>query len=360
MGLARRGSEGVDRRTGRIETRLEKQLNKSRSLIVADQDLSGIDLGGRALLGIEFRHCELANAKFRGADLSLARFIDCNLYMADFSVSVLYTTWFYECNLTKANFRGAYLLGFRLRNVDITKTEFDEIPAVGVERKSRKQQLPKDLILPLLGILPQNAQELEDMYTGIAMNKFNGVVYFIPRSGDQDPRAKVRAAETARYLRNVHAENGYDSAAAHYYIVERRLRRQAMQGTFTARVRRMQDYIFGEMLWKYGSSLTRPILALAILAVAGAIVTYIAPLISPATGLRSVGNGPVYGFHGWSRESILGFLNVGFFFLTAPAGGSGGVLAGWVKLVFVAYVLLALWLLALIFDAFVRRIGASR
>lgn len=348
------------KRTETPEARLMRCLVKSKSLIVADQNLSGIDLRSRALLGIEFRRCELAGANFSGADLSLARFIDCSLYMADFSESVLYTTWFYECNLTKATFRKAYLLGFRLRNVDITKTEFDDVPAVGLERKSRKQQLPGDLRLSLMGILPGNAQELERIYTGIGMSKFDRVVYFIPGKSDSDPQTKIRAAETARYLRNAHADNGYDARGTHYYLIERRLRRQAMRGTFTARIKRAQDFIFGEMLWRYGTSLTRPILTLAILVATGSMVTYIAPLISPAAGLRPVGSGSVYRFHGWNSRSALDFLNVTYFYLTAPAGGSGAILTGWVKLVFVAYVLLALWLLALIFDAFVRRIGTSR
>jgi hypothetical protein len=348
------------KRTENPEAKLMRCLKKGKALVVADQNLSGIDLRRRALLGIEFRRCEFAGANFRGADLSLARFIDCSLYMADFSESVLYTTWFYECNLTKAVFRKAYLLGFRLRNVDITKTEFDDVPKIGLERKSRNQQLPGDLRLPLLGILPRNAQELEQIYTGIGMDKFDRFVYFIPGKSDSDPRTRIRAAETARYLRNVHVENGYDARGTHYYIVERRLRRQALKGTFTARIRRAQDFVFGEMLWRYGSSMIRPILALAILVATGTVVTYIAPLVSPAAGLRPVGSGPVYRFHGWNDGSALDFLNVAFFYLTSPAGGSGAVLTGWVKVIFVAYVLLALWLLALIFDAFVRRIGASR
>ena len=281
--------------------------------------------------------------------------------MADFSESVLYTTWFYECNLTKAIFRKAYLLGFRLRNVDITKTEFDDIPAVGLERKSRKQQVPGDLRLPLMGLLPRKAQELERIYTGIGMDKFDQVITFIPASNDSGPRAKIRAAETARYLRNVHAENGYDGRAEHYYIVERRLRRQAMRGAATSGIRRAQDYVFGEILWRYGSSLLRPILALAILAMICTLVTYFAPLSNPTTGLHPAGSGPAYSFHGWDAQSALSFLNVTYFYLTAPAGGgSGAILIGWVRMVFVAYVLLALWLLALIFDAFVRRIGTSR
>jgi hypothetical protein len=343
------------------EVRLRRTLSRSKSLIVSDQNLSGIDLSKRALLGIVFRRCELAGADFLGADLSLARFIDCNLYMADFSESVLYTTWFYECNLTKAIFHKTYLLGLRFRNVDITKTEFDDIPAVGLERKSRTQQAHSDLRLPLMGILPRNAQELERICTGIGMDKLDRIITFIPASNDTGPRAKIRAAETARYLRNVHAENGYDGRAEHYYIVERRLRRQAMRGTATSGIRRAQDYVFGEILWRYGSSLLRPILALAILAMTCVIVTYFAPLGSPATGLYRQGGGPAYSFHGWDVRSALSFLNVTYFYLTAPAGGgSGAVLIGWVRVVFVAYVLLALWLLALIFDAFVRRIGTSR
>jgi hypothetical protein len=348
------------KRAESLEARLRRRLNRSQPLIVADQNLSGIDLRERALLGIEFHRCELAGANFAGADLSLARFIDCNLYMADFSKSVLYTTWFYECNLTKAVFRKAYLLGFRLRNVDITKTEFDDVPAVGLERKSRKQQLPDDLRLPLMGTLPQNAQELERIYTGIGMGKFDRIVTFVPATSGADPRARIRAAETARYLRNVHAENGYDQRAEHYYITERRLRRQAMRGTVASRVRRAQDYVFGEMLWRYGSSLIRPTMALAILAISSAMLTYFAPLISPVTGLYPAGSSLAYTFRGWDIGSALSFLNVIYFYLTAPAGGSGAILVGWVKMVFVAYVLLALWLLALIFDAFVKKIGTSR
>ncbi len=348
------------RRMQSPELKLLRNLSKSKSLIVADQNLSGIDLGRRALLGIEFRRCELAGANFKGADLSLARFIDCNLYMADFSESVLYTTWFYECNLTKAIFRKAYLLGFRLRSVDITKTEFDEIPAIGLERKSRERLLPEDIKLPLMGVLPESSQELERKYTGIGMDKFDRIVSFIPGIDGPDPRAKIRAAETAKYLRNVHADNGYEARGAHYYVVERRLKRQAMRGTPVSRIRRAQDFVFGEMLWLYGSSLIRPILALGALAAISTVITYIAPIISPATGLRPAETGPVYNFRGWNISSATDLLNVAYFYLTAPAGGSGAELIGWVKVIFVAYILLALWLLALIFDAFVRRIGASR
>jgi hypothetical protein len=348
------------RRTQSAEAKLLKILSRSKSLIVTNQNFTGIDLSRRALLGIEFRGCELAGANFKGADLSLARFIDCNLYTADFSESVLYTTWFYECNLTKATFQHAYLLGFRLRAVDITKTEFDDIPAIGLERKSRKQPLATDLPLPLLGALPAAAPDLEKKYTGIGMAKFDRIVSFVADTGDSGPRTKIRAAETARYLRNVHADNGYEVRGAHYYIVERRLRRQALGGSLSSQARRVQDFFFGEMVWQYGCSLLRPILALGILAAICATITYVAPLISPATGVQPAGTAITYGFIGWNSRSLLNFLNVGYFYLTAPAGGSGAELIGWVKVVFAVYVLLALWLIALIFEAFIKKVGTSR
>src|SRR5690242_9255006 len=75
------------------EAKLLKTLDKNRSLVVSDLDLTGVDLSRRAILGLEFRHCKLIGANFSGADLSLARFIDCDLYLADFSESVLYATW---------------------------------------------------------------------------------------------------------------------------------------------------------------------------------------------------------------------------------------------------------------------------
>lgn len=348
------------RRIRGAEVKLLKALGKGRSLVVSDLDLTGIDLSCRAVLGLEFRHCELVGANFSGADLSLARFIDCDLYMADFSESVLYTTWFYECNLTKANFSHAYLLGFRLRSADVTKAVFDDVPLVGLERKSRGQVVRGDLRVPFLGALPVPAHEVEFRHSGIAMTGFGRIITFLPEVGHSAPRTSIRAAETAKYLRQVHADNGYDARAQHYYIIERRLRRRAMTGSFRARLRQAQDYLFGEVIWRYGSSITRPIAAIAVLALASSAISYLAPLASPATGIRPAGSATMYGFSGWDAKSLWNFLNVAYFYLTAPAGGSSATPAGWVKLVFASYILLALWLIALVFDAFIRKAGTSR
>jgi uncharacterized protein YjbI with pentapeptide repeats len=348
------------RRIPGSEKRLLKVLGKGRSLVVSDLDLTGIDLSCRAALGLEFRHCELIGANFSGADLSLARFIDCDLYLADFSESVLYTTWFYECNLTKANFWHAYLLGFRLRGTDVTKAVFDDVPLIGLERKSRDQPISSDLQAPILGTLPASAQEVELHHSGISMAGFNRTIAFLPSAEHAEPRANIRAAETAKYLRQVHADNGYDARAMHYYIIERRLRRHAMVGSFNARIRQALDYFFGEVIWRYGSSIIRPIAAIAILALVSTITSYLAPLASPAAGISPAGSATIYGFRGWDAKSLLNFLDVGYFYLTAPAGGSSATPVGWVKLVFIAYLLLALWLIALVFDAFIRKVGTSR
>jgi hypothetical protein len=346
------------RRRSRLQA-LREHLRKSADLVVSGWDLDDIDLSGLALLGVEFHKCELASANFAGADLSLARFVDCNLYRADFAASMLYTTWFYECNLTKASFHGAFVLGLRLRNVDITKTTFDDVPLVGSERKSGRFTVDAILTVPLLGRLPGDIAAIERGYAGVAMVGCPRNVIFIREAGEDRFRTRIRTAETAKYLRAVHAENGYEARADHYYVVERRQRRLALHGTVPARLRRMQDYILGDFLWRYGSNAARPIAALLILALVASGATYAAPLAGGGTGLHPGDNGSAYSFHGWNAQSLTDYLNVLYFFLTSTVGGSQAVLTGWAKVVFVAYVFTAIWLIALIFEASTRRLGRS-
>jgi hypothetical protein len=214
---------------------------------------------------VEFRRCELAFADFTGADLSLARFVDCNLYGARFDHAVLYTTWFYECNLTRAVFDRSYLLGLRLRNVDLTKTSFDPKPAVGLERKVRDDVTAGILRVGLLSPLPRDAPELEETYSGIRMDRADVTVAFL-REGDSAARRRIRLAETAKYLKMAYAGNGYEEQAQHYHVVERRQRRKALHGSVRARLRRARDLVFGELIWRYGTSTLRPALSLAMTA----------------------------------------------------------------------------------------------
>jgi hypothetical protein len=142
-----------------------------------------------------------------------------------------------------------------------------------------------------------------------------------------------------------------------------------MVGSFKARIRQALDYFFGEVIWRYGSSIIRPIAAIAILAlVARSLRIWPHSRVRQLASARpdrqlftdSVAGTTIYGFSGWDAKSLLNFLDVGYFYLTAPAGGSSATPVGWVKLVFIAYVLLALWLIALVFDAFIRKVGTSR
>jgi hypothetical protein len=58
-------------------------------------------------------------------------------------------------------------------------------------------------------------------------------------------------------------------------------------------------------------------------------------------------------------KSAIDYLNILYFFLTSTVGGSQAELAGWIKVVFVGYVLAAIWLIALVFESSARRLGRS-
>lgn len=184
-------------------------------------------------------------------------------------------------------------------------------------------------------------------------------VAFQPQAGADRFRTRVRTAETAKYLRAVHAENGCEARADHYYVVERRQRRRALRGSPVAWIRRTQDYLLGDLLWRYGSNVARPILALLILALAASAATYLSAG-DGATGLHPAPGQPAYGFHGWTARSLTDYLNVLYFFATSVVGGSQAEPAGWAKAVFAGYVLTAIWLIALIFEVSARRLGRSK
>jgi hypothetical protein len=192
------------------------------------------------------------------------------------------------------------------------------------------------------------------------MARFDRFITFIKDTDGSAPRTKIRAAETSKYLGKVHTDNAYEEKARYYSITERRLRRQALAGSSRFSLRQAQDYAFGDVSWRYGTSVTRPIGALFLLTVTSTLISYFAPLINSAAGIRPSGATTMYGFSGWNVRSLLNLFNVGYFYLTSPAGGSSATPSGWVKLIFVIYILLALWVIALVFDAFIRRTGTSR
>lgn len=359
MPLFRKNRAGSPHRAGSAEE-LRRHLRRSRDLVVQGWNLDGVDLSGRALIGITFVGCELTMAKFAGSDLSTARFVGCNLYGADFDGAVLYTTWFYECNLTKASFCRSYVLGFRLRNVDITKAAFDRVPLIAMERKSRVPVSGRLLTVPLLARLPTGVLSIERDYDGMVMIGCPHPIAFIRGTGDEQVRLFLRTAETAKYLRSVHAENGYEERADDYYVVERRQRRRALRGGLLRRGRRATDYVLGDLLWRYGTRPSRPVVALFLSAMSVSAITFAAPSLDPGTGLRPSADSAPYQYDGFGFRSAVSFLNVAYFFLTSTVGGSEAELSGWVKVVFVGYVLTAIWLIALVFEASTRRLGRSR
>lgn len=344
-----------------LEALLKRELRRAPKMIVSGLRLDGLDLRQRAVIGLEFRNCELTFCRFDGADLSLTRFVDCDLYNTSFANSVLYTTWFYDCNLTKANFQSSYMLGLRLKDVDLTKTRFDRTPLVGLERKGREGDLPDVLHVPLLGQLPHDAQQIETHYRGIRMTgTARSIVFLLPDGvAATKHRTRLRVAETAKYLGSAHSSNGYESQAAEYYVVERREKRRAMYGSVSALGRRAWDFVFGDLVWRYGSSVMRPILSFFIVALVASAMVYMAPMTDPTSGLFPEGESVAYTFRPSFLNGMIAYLNVLYFFLTAPAGGSQDALHGWVKVIFVFYILTALWLIALMFEASTRRLGRN-
>jgi hypothetical protein len=142
-------------------------------------------------------------------------------------------------------------------------------------------------------------------------------------------------------------------------VTDRRQRRKALHGSLLAWVKRFQDYLLGDLVWRYGSSVARPVLTFGVVALLASTLTYLAPLTGGPTGLYPKQSLIAYSYQGWRTESAVAYLNVLYFFLTAPAGGSQDQLTGWVKTIFVLYLLIALWLIALTFEASTKRLGSN-
>ena len=317
-----------------------------------------VDLTQVCLTGVTFRNCSFRGTKFDRSDLSLARFIDCDLYASSWESSVLYTAWFHGCNLTKADFSRAYLLGFRLKDVDITKAKFDLEPLVALERKPRPQPPDRCLIVATFAPLPEPAVALEHMFAGISVGTTGGAVEFIDNT-QGDVRFHLRVAETAKYLKRVHAENSYSAAAREYHVVEQRHRRKAMSGSRGKRMRRVLDYVFGDMLWRYGTSILRPLAALFAVAVACSLLVLALPILDPGSGLYSEPNSAAFQWEGWTNCSLKALLESLYFFIVAPTGVASGELLGTARVLFVAYMFFGIALLALFVEASMRRTGGG-
>jgi hypothetical protein len=324
--------------------------------VVRGVSFDGADLSQLCLIGITFQDCSFKYSDLRDSDLSLSKFLRCDLYNAQLGNSVMYTTWFRDCNLTKAQFCEAYLLGFRLKDVDITKASFDREPRVGLERKPRDQAQTGYLLTQPFARLPAPAPALEAQYAGISTGAQRTTVAFL-RVGDQ--RFHLRVAETAKYLKRVHFEDGYHDQAIAYHVVEQRHRRKAMSGGLGPTIHRSLDFLFGELLWRYGSSLLRPLLAIFGLACSMALLTLLLPHWLAGTGLIRDGHQAAYTWLGWNKSTLKNLLEVAYFYLVAPTGVASGELRGVARILFVVYMFSGVALLGLYVEASLGRTRKS-
>ena len=80
--------------------------------------------------------------------------------------------------------------------------------------------------------------------------------------------------------------------------------------------------MFGDLVWRYGSSVVRPILSFFVVAFVAAGLTYMAPIFDPTSGLFPESKSTAYTYGTSFAGSTIAYLDVLYFFLTAPAGGS--------------------------------------
>lgn len=308
----------------------------------------------RCLIGYEFVRCAFRSCDFRGADLSYARFRDCDHYRTSWKDSVLYATWFVDCNLTKADFRGAYLLGVRFQNVDVTKTSFDSIPAVGRQRKP-VPSLSSSRSFAGGEQMKMSAVKLERVEEGIERKGFDRAIVFIDDPEGEPWHQHSRVAETARYLRMVFSANHYADQARHYHVVERQHARRARPSGFRQGLHSGLEWVFQDLLWRYGTSPWRPLIAVALWSAIWTAIFLLIPTISPSLGGMRDQAGVLLALSGNA-----GVLWTCFYALvTAPLGGEGGTPVGLGQLAFLVYAVGVLVLLAIAFEASVRTLGHS-
>jgi len=325
--------------------------------LYTETSFDGADLSRRSLVGIHFVNCSFLNSDLSGSDLSYARFTGCDLYRAKFDGSVLYATWFVDSNLTKTSFSGAYLSGFRSFDCDITKTEFDSAQP----RISGKVRRGTSTPLPLTGRywvsnlgerLPLEAGMMDEEFDGIAVATHERRVEF-ESDEDLDDGERMRAlrrGEILRALKRLHLEAGYFDKAIGFHIHERRAWRSGNRSAW----KRFLDWLFQDVLWLYGTSVFRPIVALIVWALAITAVLLWLPHVSPNSGITitcSVGR-CIRPLSGWSHVS-----QIPVYLITSPAGGSGFEVIGWGREAFAIFVVGALILLALAFQSATRRLS---
>jgi hypothetical protein len=332
------------------------------------QDSEALDsYAATCQIGTEFANLDLRGADFSGADLSYARFVDCDLYEANFDGAMLYHCTFVDCELTKATFLGAYLSGFRLRGNDLTHAKFDRRPSIGVVRKPLAVANPAKNFLESRGWLTVDTGEplpsiatIEGEYKGIYCPSFRSAVVFSDDPVDEQWRSSRRREEVCKILRVQLLANGYADKALDFYFEERRFRRKAMVPSRGRWLKRLWDFLAGELFWGYSTRPFRPVAAYGIVvAIVGAAFVLL-PGVAPGNGMRLVATDSADNLVLDSRGALSSWLQTCYFLVTCAAGVSGFEPIGTLgQLLFAAYCIVSLAILTYMFAAIARRIGQS-
>jgi hypothetical protein len=333
--------------------------------------VDGVDYSYKCMIGVEFRDCNLRNVNLTGSDLSYARFIGCDLYQADFSQTVLYAAWFVHCDMTKAVFEKSFLSGIRISDCNVTHTVFGSTIDVGRVRKSHSVQYDKGVLVagsgagnghgilqvefgaPIVG-----AKVIEETYSGIYCEGFDRVIQFSDDAMHEQWRAWRRREEIAKILKVVYLDNGYYERGLKYYYLERQFRRRAMPWLSRKGLSRLVDFVTGEVLWAYGTSLLRPFLVYCAATIGAAVALLSMPSWTSTGGVllgscKASKCTPISLVHGGLNT----ISDVAYYLVTAAVGNNSYDAVGTGRIIFLAYNILALVLLSLWFASVARRLA---
>ncbi|WP_328832637.1 pentapeptide repeat-containing protein [Streptomyces sp. NBC_00252] len=333
----------------------------TRTAAYADLDLDGTSLAAKCLIGLEFRDCDLRGVDFTGSDLSYARFINCDLYLAKFDESILYATWLVDSNLTKASFKGTFLAGVRMKSVDITHTEFDQAIPIGRVRKPTKTrpdyQAPPTYRLVRVGEDIGDAKTLEKNHDGIHCVGFSRAIRFFDDPPEERWRRWRRREEVAKILKILQLDNGYYERALKYYYLERKFRRRSIPWKLKTAPRRIADFFLGELLWAYGTSITRPFAAYSLATVLTTVALLLIPDLDSSSGLvpSDCPGRTCHPLQGLTSSGDL--LSAAYYLMSTTFGNNSFEPAGIARIIFIIYNLFSLILLSLLFSSASRRLA---
>lgn len=321
------------------------------------------DFQGRCLAGIQFIECSIRFASFQDADLSQARFENCDLYQSSFNGACLYACWFTSSNLTKVNFNDALLSGVRFKSVDITKTRFgiENDLHLGAVRRTKiynTELQSNELVCTLGSKLPNSIELVESSYSGIKCPQtFVSIDFSTDPEANQLHRRASRQAEVLSDLRLMQMSEGLFDDSLITHIAESRSRRKSISTSERfGRLRIWFDMLFNDGLWLYGTSFGRPL----VLVIASWLICSTSALLLGCLGLRSgvtrIGDPDTILRWGGNWRDI---AYVFYQFAMTPTGSGQFQAFGWGKALVAIYLFSVFILVALAFQAGLRKLSRT-